>query len=161
MKKIGKQIGKKIAFGFIAFGFVSASALVSAGEQITRSCQFQTKIVECVQANILKNQSQLHEQLKLTQEQEPAWKDFISSVPTPIKPTRLERTAMEKLSTPERLELQLNQLKEQEAKMASNLVALKTFYAALTPEQQKEFDEYHAKIARNAHLKPDLQDKQS
>lgn len=161
MKKIGKQFGKKIAFGFIAFGFVSASALVSAQEQISRSCQNQAKIVECVQANILKNQNQLHDQLNLTEEQEAAWDNFISSVPAPTKPTRLDRTSMDKLTTPERLELQLNQLKEQEAKITSNLVALKAFYAALTPEQQKTFDEYHTKIARNAHLKPDLLNKQS
>lgn len=161
MKKIGKQIGEKIAFGFIAFGFVSASALVSAGEQITRSCQLQSRIVESVHAHLLKTQYELRDQLKLTPQQEPAWNDLIASVPMSTKPTRLERTAMEKLSAPERLELQLNQLKEQEARMASNLIALKTFYAALTPEQQKEFDEYHAKIARNAHLKPELQDKQT
>jgi len=108
----------------------------------------------------LKNQNQLLDQLKITPEQAPAWNDFISSIPMSTKPTRSERAAMEKLSTPERLELQLNQLKEQEAKMTANLVALKTFYAALTPDQQKTFDEYHAKTARNAHLKPE-QDKQS
>jgi hypothetical protein len=161
MKKIGQQLGKNIAFGFIAFGFVSASALVNAQEQISRSCQNQTKIVECVQANILKNQGQLHDQLNLSHEQEPVWNEFIASVPVSPKSTRLERIAMDKLTTPERLELQLNQLKEQEAKMASNLLALKTFYAALTPEQQKTFDEYHAKAARSAHLKPELQDKQA
>jgi hypothetical protein len=160
MKKIGKQLGKKIAFGFIAFGFVSASALVNAQELVSRSCQVQTKIVECEQASLLKNQNQLLDQLKITPEQAPAWNDFISSIPMSTKPTRSERAAMEKLSTPERLELQLNQLKEQEAKMTANLVALKTFYAALTPDQQKTFDEYHAKTARNAHLKPE-QDKQS
>jgi hypothetical protein len=154
MKKIGKQFGKKIAFGFIAFGFVSASAIVSAQEQISRACQNQTKMVESVQANILRNQSQLHDQLNLSQEQETIWNDFIASVPAPAKPTKSERMAMDKLTTPERLELQLNQIKEQEAKMASNLVALKTFYAALTPEQQKSFDEYHGRLARNAHLKP-------
>ena len=33
MKKMGKQLGKKIAFGVIAFGFVSASELVSAQNQ--------------------------------------------------------------------------------------------------------------------------------
>ncbi len=156
-----KKIGKKLAFGFIAFGFVSASTLVSAQESLSRSCQGQTRMVECVQANILKNQNQLREQLSLTQEQEPAWDNFIASVPATTKSTRLDRTAMEKLTTPERLELQLNQLKEQEAKMASNLAALKAFYSALTPEQQKTFDEYHSKMARNAHLKPDLQEKQT
>lgn len=155
MKKIGKQLGKKIALGFIAFGFVSASALINAQELVSRSCQVQTKMVESEQASLLKNQNQLLEQLNITQEQAPAWTDFISSIPMSTKPTRTERANMEKLSTPERLEMQLKLLKEQEAKMTANLVALKTFYAALTPEQQKTFDEYHAKIGRNAHLKPE------
>ncbi|MET3106880.1 protein CpxP [Oxalobacteraceae bacterium GrIS 2.11] len=151
MKKIGKQLGKQIAIGFIAFGFVSASALVSAQETITRSCQEQTKQVEFVQANFVKDKIELREQLGLTAAQEPAWSDFISSVPVPTKPSRIDRAAMDKLTTPERLEQQLNQLREQEAKITSNLLALKTFYASLTPEQQKTFDEYHAKIARNKH----------
>lgn len=152
MKKIGKQLGKQIAFGFIAFGFVSASALVSAQENITRSCQEQTQQVAFVQANFVKDKIELRDQLCLNAEQEIAWSDFISSIPAPTKPSRIDRAAMDKLTTPERLEQQLNQLKEQEAKITSNLLALKTFYASLTPEQQKSFDEYHAKIARYTHL---------
>ncbi|PRC94177.1 Spy/CpxP family protein refolding chaperone [Solimicrobium silvestre] len=156
MKKIGKHLGKKIAFGFIAFGFVAASALVNAQEHVSRACQDQTKMVESVQANMVKHQTQLHEQLKLTEAQEPAWKNFVASMPAPAKPTRLDRAAMEKLTTPERMEQQLNMLKEHEAKMTANLLALKTFYAALTPEQQKTFDDYHSKMGRNAHHKADL-----
>jgi protein CpxP len=153
MKKIGKQLGKKLAFGFIAFGFVSASELVSAQEQASRHCQVQSRIAESVQANLAKNQEQLLAELQLSANQEPAWNDFVNSLPatqvTSAKSLRQERITMDKLSTPERLEQQLNLLKEQEAKMSANLMALKTFYAALTPEQQKAFDEYHAKMARS------------
>jgi hypothetical protein len=150
MKKIGKQLGKNIAFGFIAFGFVSASELVSAQELVSRSYQAQTRVVQIEQASLLKTQDHLHEQLSLSEHQEPAWDDFISSIPVPTKSHRSIRATMDKLTTPERLEQQLNLLKEQEAKMASNLLALKTFYASLTPEQQKTFDEYHAKMARTS-----------
>jgi len=149
MKKIGKQLSKKIAIGFIAFGFVSASTIVSAQEQASRSCAVQTRLVETEQACLFKNRSELLDQLNLTRAQEPVWESFISSVPVPVKPIRFDRTAMDKLTTPERLEQQLNQIKEQEARMTSNLLALKTFYAALTPEQQKTFDDFHAKKARN------------
>lgn len=153
MKKIGKQLGKKLAAGVIAFGFVSASELVTAQEQTNRQCQTQTRMVTSVQANVAKNQDQLRDALKLEAAQEPVWNDYIGTLPGSAAATskshRIERMSKDKLSTPERLEQQLNQLKEQEAKMAANLVALKTFYAALTPEQQKAFDEYHAKMARN------------
>ncbi len=153
MKKIGKQLGKKLAFGFIAFGFVSASEMVSAQELASRHCQAQTRMVECVQANVLKNQDQLLMALDLSPLQQPVWQDYLRSLSNSTavngKPKRTERLAMDKLTTPERLEQQLDQLKEQEAKIAANLVALKTFYAALTPDQQKAFDEYHAKMARN------------
>jgi len=147
---MGKQLRKKIAAGVIAFGFVSASELVSAQNQTTRYCQTQTRIVHDEQAGLLKNQTLLQEQLHLSREQESVWNDFISSVPIPTKSHRPDRLAMEKLTTPERLEQQLKLIREQEAKLTSNLLALKTFYSSLTPEQQKTFDEFHARTARNS-----------
>lgn len=155
MKKMGNRFGKKIALSVVAFGFVAASALVSAQEHISRECNDQTKLSACVHANIVKNQSDLHEKLNLTEQQEPAWQGFVESIPSPSKPFRPDRL-MEKLTTPERMAQQLAALREQETKMMANLLALKTFYAALTPDQQKEFDDYHAKMGRNAHLKPDI-----
>lgn len=147
---MGKQLRKKIACGVIAFGFVSASELVSAQDQTSRYCQVQTRMVHDEQAGLLKNQTLLHEQLNLSCEQETLWNEFISSVPIPNKSQRFERTAMEKLTTPERLEQQLNLIRAQEARLTSNLMALKVFYGSLTPEQQKTFDEFHAKMARNS-----------
>jgi hypothetical protein len=147
---MGKQLRKKIACGVIAFGFVSASEMVSAQNQTSRYCQTQTRIVHDEQAGLLKNQTLLHEQLNLSGEQETHWNNFIASVPIPTKSHRPERVAMEKLTTPERLEQQLKLIREQEAKLTSNLLALKAFYGSLTPEQQKTFDEFHARTARNA-----------
>ena len=148
MKKMGKQLGKKIAFGVIAFGFVSASELVSAQNQTSRTCQVQARMVQEEQAGLLKNQTLLREQLHLSEEQESHWNNFVASVPISTKSCRTDRIAMDKMTTPERLEQQLNMLKEQEAKMTANLRALKAFYASLTPDQQKAFDEYHARMAR-------------
>jgi hypothetical protein len=156
MKKMGNRFGKKLALSFAAFGFVAASALVNAQEHISREYNDQTRLSALVHANIVKNQSALHDKLDLSVVQEPAWQAFVESMPMPSKPNRPDRITMEKLTTPERMEQQLTALREQEAKMTANLLALKTFYAALTPDQQKEFDDYHAKMARKAHLKPDM-----
>lgn len=85
-----------------------------------------------------KRMNKLHDQLKLTAAQEPAWKTYVAATaPTGMKEPWGDRAAMEKMSAPERLEKHLAMSKEREARMASHLAALKTFYAALTPEQQQ------------------------
>ncbi|GGC95803.1 Spy/CpxP family protein refolding chaperone [Undibacterium terreum] len=92
-----------------------------------------------------KHQAELHDKLKLTAAQEPAWKTFIdATAPGPMPAHKPEdRKAFEKLNTPDRMEKGLQMMKEHQAKMEAHLAALKTFYAVLTPEQQKTFDDAH------------------
>jgi protein CpxP len=82
----------------------------------------------------------LHDKLKLTPQQEPAWNKFAA-----IKPAdpanRPDPAEMAKLNAPQRMEKGLEHMKAMEAKMTEHLAALKEFYAVLTPEQQKIFDE--------------------
>lgn len=85
----------------------------------------------------------LHDKLKLTAQQETAWKKFAASQPIPAKAERLDPAEMEKLHAPQRLEKGLEHMRAMEARMTEHLAALKEFYAALTPEQQKIFDEDH------------------
>lgn len=85
--------------------------------------------------------SRLHDKLKLTAQQEPAWKKFASVNPMADKAARLDPDEMDKLNAPQRMEKGLEHMKTMEKKMAEHLVALKEFYAVLTPEQQKVFDE--------------------
>lgn len=51
-----------------------------------------------------------------------------------------DRAAMDKLSAPERMGTHLQMMKDNEARMSTQLAALKTFYATLTPEQQLVFN---------------------
>ena len=152
---MANQLRKKIAFGFIAFGFVAASTLVDAQEQLSRQTVQQSRVTESAHTNLVQHQTELHDTLQLSQAQQPAWATFVADITPPTKSLRIDRAAMEKLTTPERMQQQLSLLQEQEAKMAANLLALKTFYATLTPEQQKQFDDFHAKSAKTAHIKPD------
>lgn len=88
-----------------------------------------------------KRQAQLHDKLKLNASQEAAWNTYAAAVTPPDFSKRPDRAEWAKLSAPERMERMLNQLKEHEARLTSRLAATKTFYAVLTPEQQKVFND--------------------
>lgn len=85
--------------------------------------------------------ARLHQALKLTPEQEPAWQALMASEPTPMAAPTDDGPS---LSTPERAERMLGRMKAHEAQMSAHVEALKTFYATLSPEQKKTFDAAHA-----------------
>lgn len=93
----------------------------------------------------------LKARLQLSPEQEAAWTSF-TNVMTPQEPLVRDRVAlraeMQKLSTPERID-RMQQLRKQAGeRMDARMNAVKTFYAQLTPTQQKVFDlEFHAGMA--------------
>lgn len=90
---------------------------------------------------MVKHLAALHDKLKLTTAQEPAWAAFAAAVkPTPPA-NRPDRAAIAKMTAPERLEKWIAVSKDHVAKMENSLPALKTFHAGLTPEQQKIFDD--------------------
>jgi hypothetical protein len=88
-----------------------------------------------------KHLAALHDDLKLSAQQETAWKKFAASTPLGGKMVRPDPEAMEKLNAPQRMEKGLEQMRTMEKKMAEHLAELKEFYAVLTPEQQKTFDD--------------------
>lgn len=92
-------------------------------------------------AHMAKRQARLHEQLKLSAAQEPAWTAFIAASKPGERPARGERGQWASKSAPERMELQLEMARQHVANMETRLAALNTFYATLTPEQKKVFDE--------------------
>lgn len=87
------------------------------------------------------HQTRLHDALKLTPAQEPAWKSFIASSALAKAGACVERGAMANLPAPQRLEKRIALQKERTANMEAHLAALNSFYAVLTPEQKKVFDE--------------------
>ncbi|WP_317205708.1 Spy/CpxP family protein refolding chaperone [Janthinobacterium sp.] len=91
-----------------------------------------------------KHQAKLHEKLKLSAAQEPAWAAFTAAAMAKTPGAHMDHaamaTAMAKLTAPERLEQWIAMSKERLATQESRLAALKTFYAQLTPEQRKVFD---------------------
>lgn len=95
------------------------------------------------QAHMAQRANALKAQLKLTPQQEPAWTTFMAAMQPAERSARLERLdrkEMEKLTTPERID-RMRALRAQYGAEADRRgEAIKTFYAALTPEQQKTFD---------------------
>lgn len=89
---------------------------------------------------------QLQAALKLTPAQEPGWKKLIASEKpnSPNSPNSATREDWAKLSPPDRAEKMLEQINARQAHMVEYVAALKGFYASLSSEQQKVFEDMHA-----------------
>ena len=99
-----------------------------------------------MQEMVAKRQADLKAKLKLASAQEAAWAAYTAGMQPPagmpvIRESRQAlHDSMAKLTTPERIE-HMNAMKAQrDAEMTKRNEATKTFYAALSPEQQKVFD---------------------
>lgn len=101
-------------------------------------------------------QAQLHAALKLNAAQQPAWDAFVASQAPGKRGDRMQRpdrAAIAGLSAPERMQRGIDMQKRRVAHMEQRLAALNSFYAVLTPEQRKVFDEQarHRKGGRHHH----------
>jgi Spy/CpxP family protein refolding chaperone len=87
--------------------------------------------------------TRLHSALHITAAQEGAWRAFVAaSAPDPQQQAR-ERSAqamLPKLTAPQRVDLSIAAAQADLDTLRAHGEALKAFYAALTPEQQKTFD---------------------
>lgn len=97
--------------------------------------------MEQVQQRHAEHQAQLKTALKVTAAQEPAWTAYVAGTAhTPRLGHRAQGEDGSKLTTPQRLDKMQAHKAERDAQMGKRIDAIKTFYAALTPEQQKVFD---------------------
>lgn len=88
------------------------------------------------------HQKKIHDALKLTGDQEAAWKKYIDAVQQPKAGAR-SSTDWGTLTAPERVEQLVDSAKRNEEHMAKQADAMKAFYGVLTPEQKKTFDQFH------------------
>ena len=88
-----------------------------------------------------RHQAELHDKLKLNAEQEKAWQAFVAKGKELRPHERFDRKQLAGLSAPERMQKMLDRMHEHEEGMSKMLSALKDFYAVLTPQQQKIFDQ--------------------
>ena len=99
-----------------------------------------------MQAMVAKRLAALKEKLMITAAQEGAWTAFTSTLQPPpdMQKRRMDmRAEVDKLTTPERIDKMRALRAQRDAEMDKRASATKTFYAALSPEQQKVFDAQH------------------
>jgi protein CpxP len=99
------------------------------------------KFAERMKARMEKRAAEMHDKLHLNASQEAAWNAYIAKMKPATPPSRPNRAEIDKLTAPERMEFMLSRMKEHEQKMADRVAATKEFYAVLTPEQKKIFDD--------------------
>lgn len=111
-----------------------------------------------MQAMVAKRQADMKAKLKITPAQEGAWTAFTTAMQPPAgmmgqRPGAEQRAEMDKLTTPERIDkmraLRTQRMTEMNAEMDQRGAATKTFYAALSAEQQKTFDAEHKRAGKH------------
>jgi len=110
--------------------------------------------LERMKAFHAKRLAALKDKLQLSPGQEAAWSAFTgANQPAGQRPEgqRMTRADFAKLTTPQRLERMQARQAERSEMFAKRAEATKTFYAALTPEQQKTFDAETAHVGAQAH----------
>ncbi len=106
-----------------------------------------------VEAFMAKRAAELKNKLKITATQEAAWTTFTTAIKPPAKmaANHPDPAEMAKLTTPERIDkmrsLRAQHMTEMNTAMDKRDEAVKTFYAVLSPEQQKVFDAEHTRTA--------------
>ena len=86
--------------------------------------------------------AELKTKLQISPAQEGAWTSFTQAMKPPAQgmDAMPDRAAMEKLSTPERMDKMRAMRTQRAAEMDQHDVAVKAFYAQLNAEQKKTFD---------------------
>ena len=87
----------------------------------------------------------LKAKLNLQASQEPAWNTFTQSMQPPARMARPERASMEKMTTPERLDMMQAMKAQRDAQMQKRTEATKAFYTTLSTEQKQVFDKETAR----------------
>lgn len=92
---------------------------------------------------------ELKQKLQITPAQEGAWNAFAAAhQPPATRMARPDREAMARMTTPERMDLMRAMRTQRNAEMDRRVEATKSFYAALTPDQRKLFDEQTGRFAQ-------------
>jgi len=146
------ELRKRLLVGILALGLGAGS--LAAYAQMPDSGQMGAPedhgmSSERMKERMAKRQSELHDKLKLNANQETAWNAYVAKMQPGERPARMSRAEIDKLSAPERMEKMLEFMKVAEKRMTDHLAATKEFYAVLTPEQQKIFNEEFARGRRH------------
>jgi periplasmic protein CpxP/Spy len=139
MKRSARMLVAVLAAGVLGYGVAAFAA-----EGTAEPCGHHHGMVDGKPAKFMqKRMDALHEKLKLSAEQETAWKTWTDSMRerfATMAGKRPNPADMDKLPAPQRMERHLAMMKEAQAQMEAGLADLQAFYGKLTPEQQATFD---------------------
>lgn len=104
-----------------------------------------------MEAYLAKRQADMKARLRITPAQEGAWTAFTAAMQPPaetgVRPGNEQRAELDQLTTPQRIdkmrEIRGQRMSAMTALMEKRGEAAKTFYGALSPDQQKVFDAEH------------------
>lgn len=135
------KFGKRFLIGFTAIGFSTVGfAQTAPGPYDAPPGEHELDNPEQFARRVERKQATLHDALKLSAEQEPAWAAFTQQT-RPTAPIVVpNKGEMAKLSAPERMEHMLATMREGEQRLQVRLDATRTFYAVLTTAQRTTFD---------------------
>jgi protein CpxP len=135
--------------------------LAGAQEHMSSACKDAANKDDCMQTQMDKHmqehEAKLHDSLKLTAAQEPAWKTFTDSLHQQMAAMQADRKSMPshsdmaKMSAVDRMENHLAMMQKHVTMMQNHLTALKTFYTVLSPEQQVTMNKAVEKMERHMH----------
>jgi protein CpxP len=138
-------IRKSILIGLTVIGMSSATLAARAddttpapgrhGAAVSQE-QMQAKMAEM----FAKHQAKVHDLLKLTAAQEGAWTTYQAAIKPVAPATHVDRAAIAKMSSPDRMAKMLEMSKQHIITMEAHLAALTAFYGQLTTAQKTVFD---------------------
>lgn len=142
-----------VAFGLSGAAFAQSAANPQSGERAERIAKMKehraerhAKMAERRAARAAK----LHDALKLSPQQEQAWANFQAAMAPKPRPA-FDRAAMRDLPAPERMARRIALSKQRIANMEARQAAVAAFYATLSPEQQKTFDDASQRRGHRGH----------
>lgn len=132
----------------------AAEAQVGASQPPEARRVDRTQRFERMQAHRAARLAALKKKLQLTPAQEGAWSNFTAAQQPSARTAgkaRPDRAEMAKMTTPQRLDRMQTRHAERSAMFAKRIDATRSFYAALTPEQQKTFDTEGMRFGQRGH----------
>jgi protein CpxP len=104
-----------------------------------------------MQERMAKRQAEFKQKLQLSPGQEGAWDSYAAALKPSGNFKRGDRAEFARLTTPERIDRMRAHRAERIAAMDRRDEATKTFYAVLTPQQKKVFDDATARRGQRHH----------
>ena len=131
---------------------LSNSALANEKMESKGECNHSWNKKNGYAAHFDKRMSAMKTSLQLTSSQEASWTEFSNKLKL-VKTDRPEHQDWKDMSTPDRLDRRLDQMKSHEKIMADYAATVRAFYDTLTQDQKKTFDKYFQTYSSNSYDK--------